>query len=126
MTARLAFNVLIVAVGVVTRYDMADHAGNVTRCGNVYDANYRGIAVDVDRTTWRCGDVVLILSGGEIREFTVEDSGPLSLYCVRDGDVCRPIIADVAEAVWWAGEDISARAVVVNATSARERLEMER
>jgi len=55
----------------------------------------------------------------------VMDSGPLSRYCVMDGDVCRPIIVDIPEHVWWGGEGISMRARVVNATRVRERMARE-
>jgi hypothetical protein len=122
MTTRLIVNVLL---GVVTMYSGADHAGQPLRCGGMYTVTEQWVAADVDKGPFRCGELLAICAGGECRVLEVRDSGPLSRYCVMDGDVCRPILVDVPEHVsWWDG--LSARAVVVSATKARERMEVER
>ena len=124
MTARLALTVLY---GVATMYAHDTHAGNPLRCGSTYTTDHAWVAVDIDRTSWRCGDLAAICAAGQCHVLPVRDSGPLSMYCVMDGDVCRDILVDVPEHVaagWFNG--LSARAVVVNATAARERMERER
>jgi len=122
VTTRL---VLTVLYGVVTMYAHADHAGNPLRCGGIYDTSHEWVAVDIDHTDWRCGDLATICAAGVCKTLPVRDSGPLSRYCGEDGDVCRPILVDVPEHVaWFPG--LSARAVVVNRSLAEQRLERER
>jgi hypothetical protein len=113
--------------GVVTWYSHADHAGNDLRCGGVYDTSHQWVAADVDAGPFRCGELLAICAGGECRVLEVRDSGPLSRFCVMDGDECRDILIDVPQHVaagWWNG--LSARAVVTSASAARQRLEEER
>jgi hypothetical protein len=122
VTARIALTVLY---GVVTMYAHADHAGQPLRCGGVYDTTRAWVAADVDNGPYRCGELLAICAAGECRVLEVRDSGPLSRFCVMDGDECRPILVDVPQHVaWWDG--LSARATVTSASAARQRLEVER
>jgi hypothetical protein len=127
VTVRIATAVLVILSGMVTRYDYADHAGQPLRCNGVYDTSHAWVAADVDNGPYSCGDLLVICAGGECRVLEVRDSGPLARFCVMDGNVCRDILVDVPQHVaagWWNG--LSARAVVVSASRARERLEVER
>jgi len=118
----------LVLIGIVTMYSATEHMGNPLRCGNiggtsgVYDTSHAWVAVDIDHTDWQCGDLATICAAGECHTLPVMDSGPLSLYCVQDGDECHPILVDVpAHVVWWDGLSVEAR--VVNTTRIRERWE---
>lgn len=122
MIPRLALTVLY---GVVTMYRCEDFSP-VTRCGLRCTEVQNGIAVDIDALGWQCGDEIVIWSGGVRYDRIVTDSGPLSRYAVEwPGVGLLPIAGDSPkDDAWFPG--LSARAVVVNASAARERMGMER
>jgi hypothetical protein len=127
VTVRIATAVLVVLSGMATRYDYAEHAGQPLRCGGTYTVTEQWVSADVDAGPFRCGELLAICAAGECRVLPVRDSGPLSRFCVMDGDECRDILVDVPQHVatgWWNG--LSARARVMSVTRAQERLELER
>jgi len=111
----------VTVIGVVTMYAISAHLGNPLYCGGVYGPD-QAPWVATDASFADCGDVIGVWSGGVYRRFRARDRGPLGRYCVRWGDACLPIGADVPEYHWWA-EGISARAIVTNETRVRREFE---
>lgn len=111
--------------GAITWY-AGPYVNGPLRCGDTYDTSHAWLAVDIDATGWRCGDLVQIVAGDVQLLLPVRDSGPLSLYCVDTGDTCTPIVADLPAHLWqWTG--LSVRGSVENVTAGlRQRMEVER
>ena len=122
----------IVLIGCITVYHRP-YVGGPLRCGSVdgaspvYDDSHEWIAVDIDAyDSWRCGDLVRVTVGEDVRLLRVKDSGPLANFCVYFGDTCIEIVGDLpAHAFPWPG--LSVRGSVENVTAGlREILEVER
>lgn len=121
--------VVLALVGVLTFY-AGPYVGQPLRCGGTYsETSGAWIAVDLEATRWRCGDDVQVWQEGVLVEtLKVRDSGPLSRYCVMDGEECVPIVGDVpAHAAWWCSGPsqcsgccaMSTRARLVNLSATR-------
>ena len=106
----------LILYGVLTWY-AGPYAGEPLRCGGIYDTTHEWIAVDVDALGWHCGDLIRVEAGGEVLLLRVSDSGPLSRYCVMDGDACVPIVADLPSHVWQWPDLLSVRGSVENVTA---------
>ncbi len=91
----------LLLAGMITFY-AGQYVGEPLRCGSVdgvsgiYDTTHQWIAVDIDALpAWRCNDLVRVTVGEDVMLLKVRDSGPLAKYCIRDGDTCTPIVADL-------------------------------
>ena len=113
--------------GAITWY-AGPYVGEPLRCGGTYDATYTdGLAVDIDATGWRCGDLVRVEADGVVMMKRVRDSGYLSRYCVEYGSECVPIVADLPRGAWQWGSALSVQGSVTNVTMGlRARMERER
>jgi len=114
------------AVGVITWYIAA--AGSPLYCGGEYDPGASWLAVPVEHYQSgeiTCGDLFALWTEGELLYLPARDAGPFGAYCVRDGEACVDIVADLPRHVY-AGPGLSQPAYIVNSQPARDRLREER
>lgn len=71
------------------------------------------VAWPFDAAGGQCGDDIAIWIDGVRYDFKAWDSGDFARFCVRDGDVCHPIVADIP-AHLAPFEGLSHRARVIN------------
>ncbi len=116
---------VIVHYGVVTWYAIAAFAGGPLYCGGTFDVAAEPWIAMPSGGNWQCGDQIVIWSGGQVYHLRARDCGPFDRYCVIEGDRCLPIVGDLPDHLaWWPG--LSTRAVVINGSQAKRRLEIER
>lgn len=108
----------LVLTGFLTWY-AGPYVGQTRRCGGVYelDSTELWIAIDIDAyPAWRCNDQVRVTVGEDVLLLPLLDSGLLSRYCVRDGDTCTEIVADLPRGAFlWPG--LSVYGAVENVTA---------
>jgi len=99
--------------------------GSVNGASGIYDTTHEWIAVDLDAyPKWRCNDLVRVTVGDYEKPLRVKDSGPLSRFCVRDGDACHEIVGDLPQHAWPWGDARSVQGRIENVTAGL-RLELE-
>jgi hypothetical protein len=95
-----------VLIGILTWYISI---GSPLRCGGTYELTREWAAVDLDALcegvdpelcAWRCGDLIrIVYDDGTSQRLYIQDTGPLSDFCVWDGPECVPVRADLPEHV---------------------------
>lgn len=117
---------MTVVHGVVTLYVAA--VGMPLFCGAEYDTATPWLALPIERYEngeVACGDLFAVWSDGQLLWLPALDAGPFGAYCVRDGDRCPAIVADLPEHVFaWPG--LSRQAYLVYAQPVRDMMERER
>jgi len=113
----------------LTYYALATYGGGPLYCGEgrfvVERAPWIALPVETHGVWWECGDEIVMWSQGEMHVLRALDAGPFGQNCVMDDYVCLPIVGDVPGPWrWWPG--LSTRAMMVNRSAAKRRLEAER
>ncbi len=114
----------------ITTYLIANHLGDPLYCdrgeGLTFNLDHSWVALPPPRLdpNWKCGDTVVIWSGGVMRTYPALDSWTNG-SCIIEGDSCIKIGADVPEhLIWWKG--LSTKAIITNQSEAKRQLEKER
>lgn len=111
----------------ITMYLIANHLGDPLYCdrggGLTFNLDHSWVALPPQGfgEEWFCGDEIVIWSQGKQRIYPVLDSW-VHGTCIREGDECIKIGADVPEHLaWWKG--LSTRAIVANKSQVKRELE---